>query len=463
MSPDAIEEAPVGRFHRKLTVACSGGPLLDGYLLSIIGVALTGISRDLGLTETTAGLVGVAALVGMFAGAFIVGPLTDLLGRRTMYTIDLVVLLVGSVACVFVTDATQLIALRFIIGFAVGADYPIATSLLTEWSPRRQRSRALGSVIIAWYLGAMLAYAVGYVVSAVAGPDGWRWTLGSAAVVSAVVLALRHGTPESPRWLVEKGRVEEARALVSRVLGVQVTAKELLTAKSEDIKSGSIKALFHGIYLKRTVFVTIFYTCQVIPMWAMFIFGPQLLIAFGFDSDSLSNLGSALISALFLVGCIPALRLLESWGRRRTIIWSFALMTVPLFVLGSWTGAPIAVVIGCFCLYAFFAGAPGILEWLYPNELFPTSIRASAVGMAVAFSRIGAAVGTYLVPVSLTHFGLAPTMYAGALITVVGLVACIAWAEETKGLSLAEVSTGTASAPGGGGRQRAPALSRLDR
>jgi hypothetical protein len=110
-----------------------------------------------------------------------------------------------------------------------------------------------------------------------------------------------------------------------------------------------------------------------------------------------------------------------------------------------------------------FAGVPGIWNWLYPNELFPTSIRASAVGMAVAFSRIGAAVGTYLVPVSLTHFGLAPTMYAGGLITVIGLIACLAWAEETKGRSLAEVSAGTASTPAGARAQTAPAVPRLDR
>lgn len=451
MSLDAIEKAPVSRFHRKLTVACSGGPLLDGYQLSIVGVALTGITADLRLSDTESGMVGVVALVGMFIGAFVVGPLTDLLGRRTMYTLDLAVLMIASAACVFVTESWQLIALRFVIGFAVGADYPIATSLLTEWSPRAHRSRALGGVIIAWYLGAMLAYVVGYLVAELAGPHGWRWTLGSAAVLSAVVLALRHGTPESPRWLVQKGRTAEARALVGRVLGADVSTGQLIAVETEDVRRGSVRALFRGVYLKRTVFVTIFYTCQVIPMWAMFIFGPQLLSAFGFHSGSLSILGSGLISALFLVGCVPALRLLESIGRRRTIIWSFALMAVPLIALGAWTTAPLAVVLGCFCLYAFFAGAPGILEWLYPNELFPTSIRASAVGMAVALSRIGAAVGTYLVPVSLTRFGIAPTMYAGAVITVIGLVACVLWAEETRGRSLADASTKpavTAAEPG---------------
>lgn len=110
-----------------------------------------------------------------------------------------------------------------------------------------------------------------------------------------------------------------------------------------------------------------------------------------------------------------------------------------------------AVVILCFCLYGLFSGAPNILEWAYPNELFPTSIRASAVGMAVALSRFGAAAGTYLVPVSLTHLGTATTMWIGAAITAAGWLVCLAWAEETSNRPLEEaggaVAGGTAAAP----------------
>lgn len=440
MELDAVENARMRPFHRKLLVACCGGPLLDGYLLSIVGVALVGITDEMRLSTTSSALVGVVALIGMFLGGLLIGPLTDRVGRRAMYTIDLAVLLVASVLCVFVTEPWQLIVLRFVIGFAVGADYPIATALLAEWFPRAQRARAMGGVIAAWYVGAMLSYAVGWAITEATGPQGWRWILGSAAVLSALVLAMRHGTPESPRWLVDRGRVDEAAELVRRILGTTVSRDELLEARESEVRRGSMRDLFSGIYLRRVVFISIFYTCQVIPMWAMYLFGPKMLAAFGLDSANLSNLGSGLISALFLLGCLPAMRLLDTAGRRRTIIWSFVLMVVPLAVLGWWPTAPVFVVIGCFCLYAFFAGGPGILEWLYPNELFPTSIRASAIGVAVAFSRIGAAVGTYLVPISLERLGTATTMYIGAGITVIGVLVCVAWAEETKGKSLAEAS-----------------------
>ncbi|MEU6118708.1 MFS transporter [Streptomyces sp. NPDC047117] len=451
MKIDAIEEAPPGAFHRKLLIACCGGPLLDGYLLSIVGVALTDMTRDLALSGSTAALIGVAAIVGMFFGGLLIGPLTDVVGRRAMYTIDLAVLLVASVASVVTTEPWQIIALRFVIGFAIGADYPIATALLTEWSPRRQRGRALGWVIMAWYLGALAAYLVGYLIAVAFPEGGWRWMLASSAVLSVIVLALRHGTPESPRWLIERGRIDEARELIRSVLGKDVGREQLLAARTTGIRHGSVRALFRGIYLRRLVFVSLFYTCQVIPMWAIYIFGPKLLGAFGFDEVTVGTVGSALVSLLFLAGCVPAMRLLETVGRRPMIIWSFALMAVPLLVLGLWQDAPVAVVLGCFSAYAFFAGAPGILEWLYPNELFPTSIRATAVGLVVALSKIGAAVGTYLVPTSLEHFGVSGTMCAGAAITVIGLVACLAWAEETRGRTLEDASldgaaSGTATA-----------------
>ncbi|MEV0598148.1 MFS transporter [Streptomyces sp. NPDC050315] len=441
MKIDVIEEAPVGPFHRKLLVACCGGPLLDGYLLSIVGVALGDMTRDLGLSGSTAALIGVAAIVGMFFGGLLIGPLADIVGRRTMYTIDLATLFIASLASLVTTEPWQIVALRFLIGFAIGADYPIATALLTEWCPRRQRVRAMGWVIMAWYFGAMAAYVVGYLIALAVPEGGWRWMLASSAVLSAIVLALRHGTPESPRWLIDKGRVDEARELIRSVLGADVSREQLLEARTENIRRGSVRALFRGVYLRRLLFVSLFYTCQVIPMWAIYVFGPQLLGAFGFDALTIGTVGSALVSLLFLVGCVPAMRLLESVGRRPMITWSFGLMTIPLLVLGLWNDAPVAVVLGCFSLYAFFAGAPGILEWLYPNELFPTSIRATAVGMVVALSKIGAAVGTYLVPMSLTHWGVSGTMYAGVAITVVGLVACVAWAEETRGRTLEDAAS----------------------
>ncbi|WP_051871711.1 MFS transporter [Streptomyces sclerotialus] len=442
MSIRAIDEAPLNRFHRKLTWACAGGPFLDGYLLSIIGVALIGMSNELHLTTADESLIGAAALVGIFIGGLCFGAVTDKLGREAMYTIDLAVLVGGSVLSVFATETWQFVILRFILGIAIGADYPIATSLLAEWVPNKHRGRLLGVLILAWYVGAAAAYVVGYVMAELGGAGTWRWMLASGAVLSALILLLRVGTPESPLWLVNKGRTDDAQKAIKRALGHTVPVDELLAASAaeQSVVQQRFRDLFQGTYLRRTLFCGLFYMCQITPMFALLTFGPTILGSFGLSEGNAGNLGSALISIVFVLGCIPALRMVDRIGRRPVIIWSFALMAVPLAVLGGGSSVPFALVIVCFCAYALFSGGPTVLEWTYPNELFPTGIRATAGGVATSISRLGAAAGTYLLPISLSRLGIGPTMLIGAGITLVGWLVSVLWAEETRGRTLAETS-----------------------
>ncbi|POX48514.1 MFS transporter [Streptomyces sp. Ru71] len=454
MSIRAIDEAPLSRFHRKLTWACAGGPFLDGYLLSIIGVALVGMSNELNLTTGDESLIGAAALVGIFVGGLFFGAVTDKLGREAMYTIDLAVLVGGSVLSVFATETWQFVVLRFVLGMAIGADYPIATSLLAEWVPNRHRGRLLGVLILAWYVGAAAAYVVGYVMAELGGAGTWRWMLASGAVLSGVILLMRIGTPESPLWLVNKGRTADAQRAIQKALGRTVPIGQLVAAAEaeQSERHSRFRDLFQGAYLRRTLFCGLFYMCQITPMFALYTFGPAILGSFGLGEGNSSNLGSALISVVFVLGCIPALRLVDRVGRRPVIVWSFALMVIPLAVLGGGSALPIAVVVACFCAYALFSGGPTVLEWTYPNELFPTGIRATAGGVATSISRIGAAAGTYLLPISLDRLGIGTTMLIGAGITLVGWLVSVAWAEETRGRTLAE----TSALPGRSRRSSAP-------
>lgn len=119
----------------------------------------------------------------------------------------------------------------------------------------------------------------------------------------------------------------------------------------------------------------------------------------------------------------------------------FALMAMPLLALWLLPHGPVWFVILAFCFYAFVSGGPSLMEWIYPNELFPTEIRATAVGIVVAISRIGAATGTFLMPIGLDHLGVSGVMLIGAILTVIGFVVTYAWAVETKGRSLEDTSS----------------------
>ena len=161
------------------------------------------------------------------------------------------------------------------------------------------------------------------------------------------------------------------------------------------------------------------------------------MTAFGLGEGRDSILGEAAVSLFFLIGTFPAMFWLNSIGRRPLLIGSLAFMAVGLVILGVFPTAPVILAFG---LYAFFSGGPGILQWLYPNELFPTAVRASAVGIAISISRVGTIVSTYGTPLMLEQFGVGPTMLAAAALVVLGLVLSIFMAPETRGKSLAETS-----------------------
>lgn len=427
-----FEDLGMTPFLKKVTFFSSGGAFLDGYVLSIIGVALTQLTPLFGLDAGWTAAIGASAFIGIFAGTILGGYFTDIIGRKRMFTLDVIAIGILSIFCFFMQGAAELVVLRFLIGFFVGADYPIATSLIAEYTPKEHRSKSMGMVSASWYMGATAAAVVGFIC--INNPDGWRWMLGSALVPSVILLLGRHGIPESPLWLSRKGRLAEAQEVIYTVFGSDVIFEY------EEPADVRLSTLFKKGYLGRVVFLGIFILCQVVPMYALYTYGPTIMTAFGLGSGHESILGEAVISLLFLAGTFPAMYWLNTFGRRPTLLVSLGLMAIGLLALGLWPTGPVWFIIIAFALYAFFSGAPGILQWLYPNELFPTEIRASAVGIAIGFSRIGTVAGTYLLPIALESWGLGPTMLVGAGLVGVGFVISYFCAPETRGKTLHEAS-----------------------
>ncbi|MGY4650181.1 MFS transporter [Mycobacterium sp. URHB0021] len=435
-----IDDSPLTFFHMKLALYSSGGPFIDGYALTIVGVALITLEPALALSSTEKGLIGAASLVGIFVGGLFFGYLTDRIGRRFMYIADLLALALFSILSGFAAEAWQLIILRLLLGVAIGADYPIATSLLAEYSPKKYRGTLLGAMFVVWAIGAAAAFVVAYLLRGV-GPHAWRYLLASPAVFALITLLARLGTPESARWLLSKGRIAQADAAVKKIFGFHYSVDDL--PAEPEVKTSFVK-VFQQPYLRRTVFVAVFWTAQVIPLFAVYTFAPDLLTSFGLKGDASLYGGSLIIALLFVVGGFPGLYLVERIGRRKLLLGSFAVIAVALAIPVVVPNVPEWLFFLALAIFAVTSGASSFLSVVYPNEIFPTEVRATGVGVGTAASRVGSAASTYLMPLALTSIGAPAAMAIGAAIALGAFIICYFLAPETRGISLHASSAGDA-------------------
>jgi putative MFS transporter len=392
--------------HWKVFTYANAGVFVDGYILSSVGLALITLGPQFHLDPVSTGWVGAATLLGIFAGAPIFGHLTDRHGRRILMIADLCAFVVIAIAQVFATNALELTVLRFLLGVTIGADYPIAAAIITEFMPERVRGAALCAVEAVWFVGAAVAYVAGYALLST-GPNSWKWILASPAVFALAGLLMRASAPESPMWL----RARDAG----------------------DISALSLSTVFAGPFRKMLTFVSVMWFLQVVPLFAVYTYAPAVLSALGLG-DQRSPAGSVAITAAFAVGSFLSILLVERWGRRPLCIAGFATGVVAFAFLPFVNAVG---VVACFLLYAVGIGAASGLELVYPNELFPTHVRGTATGFAAAFSRIGAFAGTFALPMALVKFGTTPVMLTACVLSALGLVISWVWAPETKGRQIA--------------------------
>lgn len=430
-----VEDINLNNFHRLLSIRSGGGSFVDGYVLSIIGVVMLQVTAALHLSTFWQGMVAASALIGIFFGGFLGGWLTGKFGRQKPFFIGPTLFIICSVGQFWVESGYTLFILRFIIGIAVGIEYPVATALLVEFSPKKNRGPLLAMLTIMWFAGAAFAYLAGDIILRLAGEDSWRYVLASTSVIGMLLFLVRIGTPESPRWLIAHGRNREAEQIIKKVYGDHYSLTHLPEQPVEN--KVSFLDLLHSGYGKRMFFITIFWTCSVIPVFAVYAFAPKVLLALNLQGEWMS-FGSIAITFLFVIGCIIATQLINIMGRRPMLMYSFLFSGAALFLLGIFHNSSEGIILFLFGAYAVFIGGAQVLQLVYPNEIFPTKIRAAAVGVGTSLSRIGAAIGTYLVPLSLDKFGIADTMFAAAAITFVGFFVSYFLAIETKHLSLAD-------------------------
>lgn len=433
-----MDDVPLNRFHLKITGLTFGAHLTDGYILGSVGFALTQMTPQMALTPFWQGMIGSSALLGLFLGSLILGWIADTVGRQKIFCFSFILITLASGMQFFVESAEQLFLLRMLIGFGLGGDFAVGHTILAEFAPRKHRGVLLGAFSVLWTVGYVAASFVGH-LALQTDAEGWRWLLASSALPAFAILLLRIGTPESPRWLLRRGRRDEAVKIVHRLFGPNVTLQE----ERQQTQDGSLSALFRPRYRRRTAFNCLFFVCLVIPYFAIYTFLPAILRQMGLDQGFATDL---LLSGLLLVGAVLGIVLTALCSRRGFLIGSFVFLAACLLLLSLLHNSAGIWLIVLFAAFTLVMSAVSNLVGVFPAESFPTDIRSRGVGFATSMSRLGSAVGTLLLPLAIVNYGIAGTMALLAAILVLGALVSIAWAPETKGLTLTDASQETPAA-----------------
>lgn len=403
-----LDRLPFTREHRKLLVGSGMGWALDAMDVGLISFVLAQLAVTWSLTGPELSWIASAGFIGMAIGASLGGLLADRLGRRQVFAITLLVFGIATGASALAWSVGVLIALRFVVGLGLGAELPVASTLVSEFAPPRIRGRIIVLLEAFWAVGWTLAAIIGFVVVP-ASENGWRWALAIGAVPALYAAFIRFGLPESVRFLESRGRTAEAEATVRRFeasAGVapptEVTTVEPGAVSKPRLSAGrQISALWARPHRKQTAALWVVWFCVNFSYYGAFVWLPTILVASGFSL--VRSFGYTLIITLAqLPGYLVAAWLVEKWGRNKTLA---------LFLTGSAVSAVLFglaalewQVIGAGMLLSFFnLGAWGALYAVTP-ELYPTELRATGSGWAAGIGRIASIIAPLAVPL-LTGFG----------------------------------------------------------
>lgn len=437
-------------------LACVGG-FLFGYDTADIGSVLSFIPYH--LSNFATGYLVAGASIGAAVGALAAGPLTDRFGRKSLLIVDAAIYAIGAILSAVALNADMLLSARTLIGLAVGADSAIATAYIAEFAPRNRRGQL--SIIQQWMItvGILVSYLVAIVILKAAphsaGGADWRLILGLGALPALVGVVLRARMPESPRWLMLKGRFADTQKALGQ-LGMDVSeqqVKQTADQLAETERQLQRKTQWTPGVKRALMVVCVFFIFQQITgINVPFYYGPHLLAPYfqGPNSTAVSSAiagveAVAILGAVNVVATYFGFRYIDRVGRRRLALGGYLGMTVFILLaalgVAFLTGLPkiVVVMVGFSFFITSFAIGVGGTGWLIQGEVFPTAVRGRAAAVGASVDWLANFVIIEVFPTWNSAVGLAWVMVSFAVLALVAIAFIAGFLPETKGLALEEV------------------------
>ncbi|PVX81871.1 MFS transporter [Paraburkholderia unamae] len=388
----ALNDIGVTSAHKTIIFLILIGCLFDSFEQNSIGLIAPMLREHWGLSATDIGMLNTVTFASAAIGRLVSGYIADRFGRRMMLTADLLLFTLGAVICALAPSFLVLCAGRAIVGFGLGGEVAVAVTMLAEFCSQKFRGTAVGLVNVgAGGLGNFLAPAFGLAVFAVfPGPDGWRW-LFACLVVPAILGALyRHIIPETPRFLLAKGRAHDTNVVLSKLAAGKLTDKHIAVTRyiTEDIEKApardkvNVLEIFRGRLARRTLSVGVAiwmtYGAQISVLTLM----PTILVAQGYTITK-SLVFTLIMQGGSLCGATAASLLGYHFPRKRVLTIGAVLACLAALGFG-FLAHNVLMILACGAIFQFFVLLLNTTIWIYAPELFPTRVRAFGTSFILA-------------------------------------------------------------------------------
>lgn len=458
--------APMTWMQWQIWGLATAGKFFEGLVVFMTGVALPLMALEFDLSAAEKGMVGAAVLFGILVGATALGSLSDKLGRKQMFIVEMILFLIFLISLTVSPSFTLVLISLFGMGLALGCDYPTAHLVISESIPSNCRGRLVLSAFAFQAVGALVGTVIGYLILKTSEDlSDWRFMFGTAIVPTILVVIGRFFVTQSPQWLMSRGRVQEAEKATLRLLSrdpaypTKINLREVPDDEpAHEQHKSKFKKLFNKKHRRATILASVPWFLQDLGTYGIGIFTPTILVSIlGLRNEQEQNLsavihndmlaakGAAFLDILLIVGIVCAVILADKLGRMKLQVFGFFGCAVGLLLaaisthLAPGTGQIVLIFAG-FMIFNFMTNlGPNAMTYLIAGEVFPTKIRGSGAGFAASFAKIGAVATAFLFPILLSEIGTAVLLYSLVGTSLLGAVVTWRFGIETMGVNLENI------------------------